>query len=308
VIFAYLGPGEPPLLPSFEFLTCAPDQVISMKLFNDCNYLQGNEGNIDLIHLSFLHWDVDPTGGNGRGGGFGAAPGVKFSGRGAAPHGETVEAELLDFGLRVCKIRNLGEQKDLYVGTFCLPSFFVFGGSPRTGYSLNWHVPIDDTHHWKYTFRFRKDAPYPVEGRGRGGAEKTADHRPIHNKANRYMQNREAMKTHSYTGILTPNQPQDLCVIEGAGPIQDRTQEHLGAPDAPLVASRHIQLKAIMDTQEGQDPPGVVRDPARNRFPHVLGYSGVIPAQTDWKRYLREMDEAAYTETNMRQAAWETTP
>ena len=55
VVFAYLGPGKPPLLPNYEFLTVPADHVFAIKLFNDSNYLQGNEGNIDPVHLSFFH-------------------------------------------------------------------------------------------------------------------------------------------------------------------------------------------------------------------------------------------------------------
>src|SRR6266540_1394678 len=55
VIWAYLGPGDPPLMPNYHFLTVPDDNAFAIKLFHGCNYLQGNEGNIDLLHLSFLH-------------------------------------------------------------------------------------------------------------------------------------------------------------------------------------------------------------------------------------------------------------
>src|SRR5438128_1082808 len=55
VIWAYMWPGEPPLFPNYEFLTLPDENVFAIKLFHECNWLQGNEGNIDLLHLSFLH-------------------------------------------------------------------------------------------------------------------------------------------------------------------------------------------------------------------------------------------------------------
>ena len=54
-IFAYMGPGKPPLFPNYEFLSVSENQAFTIKLFSDCNYLQGNEGNLDLAQLSFLH-------------------------------------------------------------------------------------------------------------------------------------------------------------------------------------------------------------------------------------------------------------
>src|SRR3970040_710875 len=55
VVFTYMGPGDPPLLPNYEFLTVPEPQRTVTKIFYRCNYLQGNEGNIDPVHLSFLH-------------------------------------------------------------------------------------------------------------------------------------------------------------------------------------------------------------------------------------------------------------
>src|SRR5713226_6945972 len=86
-IFSYLGPGEPPLFPNYEFLTVPDEQVASSKLYHDCNYLQGNEGNIDLIHLSFLHHNRFGDSGGPEG------PWERINSRGIAPHREKVEVE-----------------------------------------------------------------------------------------------------------------------------------------------------------------------------------------------------------------------
>jgi hypothetical protein len=59
VIFTYMGPGDPPLLPNYEFLTVPGEYRTVTKIFETCNYLQGNEGNIDPVHLSFLHQCLD---------------------------------------------------------------------------------------------------------------------------------------------------------------------------------------------------------------------------------------------------------
>ena len=56
LILSYLGPGEPPLLPNYEFFQADSDHASASKMFSECNYLQGNEGNIDLLHTSFLHY------------------------------------------------------------------------------------------------------------------------------------------------------------------------------------------------------------------------------------------------------------
>lgn len=55
VIYAYVGPGDPPQLPPYEFVRAPVEYRSNAKVFQDCNYLQGNEGNQDPVHLSFLH-------------------------------------------------------------------------------------------------------------------------------------------------------------------------------------------------------------------------------------------------------------
>ena len=281
VIFAYLGPGEPPLFPQYEFLTVADEHVFAGKLFSECNYLQGNEGNLDLIHLSFLHYNSYRDAGGLDG------PIEHLSGQGAAPHLETVEVDPAAYGLKVCKIRQMDEQKHLYLGTYVIPSAFAFSGNSRDGYSLNWHVPIDDTHHWKYTFIFDRQVALDKDMIRRGRVAVDADYKSLRTAANRYLQDRESMRTDSYTGIGLIFQVQDLCATEGEGAIQDRTQERLTSADVPLIVMRDIMLEGIRSVQEGQDPPHVMRDPEQNRFPQVFASTALVPKDTDWRAYYR---------------------
>jgi len=273
VIFAYLGPGEAPLLPNYEFLTVPEDQVFAIKLLNEANYLQGNEGNIDPVHLSFLHRKINAG---------------DLTERDLAPK---IEVEITDFGVRICTLRDTGPgERYLRVSNFVYPNFSTFpGGVSRDGYSVNWHVPIDDTHHWKYTFTFERKKSLDKEVTRRGRSEMTPDYQPLHNKSNRYLQNRESMTNESYTGIGFVFQAHDLCVVEGAGAIQDRTKEHLVSSDKAIVAARKLLLRAIKDVQEGRDAPHVIRDPKANNFLHLITRGEVIPSSTDWKEYVAKL-------------------
>ena len=53
LLFAYMGRGAPPLLPSYEFLTAAPEHRFLQKTYMESNYLQALEGDIEPFHLSF---------------------------------------------------------------------------------------------------------------------------------------------------------------------------------------------------------------------------------------------------------------
>jgi hypothetical protein len=282
-----MGPGELPLFPKYEFLNVSEDHVFSIKLFSDCNYLQGNEGNIDLGHLSFLHYnaknrDLESPPEKG-----------KLNTRGAAAEKESFDVELTWYGVRSYKIRNLAKDTEnyrLYMTEFVLPSFTAFYGEQYDidgSFSVNWHVPIDDTHHWKYTFIFSRNAPIDKAATKRRRADMLDGYRPIRNKTNRYQQDRDSMIGESYSGIGYNFQVQDLCVTEGMGPVQDRTKEHLTAIDRPVVIARKILFRAIRDLQEGREPPNVVRDPKRNHFV-INACNDLVPASLSWKDYMKE--------------------
>ncbi len=285
VIWTYLGPGEPPLFPNYEFLTVPDENVFAVKLFHDCNWMQGNEGNIDLIHLSFLHHNAQrdlsskPGQANGR-----------LSGGGAAPHREKVEGELTDYGLKVCKVRDCGDEQNFYMCTYIYPAAFCFSSeTANRGYSVNWHVPIDDTHHWKFTFLHNREQTLDKDRIRRGRLAMDAEYKPLRNRANRYQQDRSTMLAESYSGIGLVFQAQDMCVTESA-PIQDRSQEHLSSQDGPLVVSRKLLLKGLKDVAEGRDPPGVLRDVELNSFPRPFAYTLFAPNGVDWKQWIKEVE------------------
>jgi hypothetical protein len=275
VIFAYLGPGEPPLLPAYEFLTVPTENRFVTKLFSDCNYLQGNEGNQDPVHLSFLHTINTDS----------ARASNPLEGRERAPR---IECEATDWGVRIYAIRPEGaDARFVRISNAVLPNLTCFAGGPSDGHSVNWHVPIDDTHHWKYTFIFRRGGSLDQQATAASRAGVDSRYHPTRNKANRYLQDREEQRSLTFTGMGTIFQIHDLCVTEGPGPIQDRTTEHLGASDAGIIATRKRLLSAIGDVQAGRDPPHVVRNPEDNRFPDLVTVAQVVPDGVDhhvfWK-------------------------
>ena len=288
VILTYMGPGEPPLLPDYEFLTVPEEQRTVTKILYNCNYLQGNEGNIDPVHLSFLHRFLSDAPAPLRR----IVPGTETTdntllGKDIAP---TIEVELTDFGLRICSLRESGENKTyLRVTNFIMPNLAAFGGSTvGEGYAVHWHVPIDDTSHWKYVFMFSPEKALPPELVNKSRAELGADFRLSRTGANRYQQDRESMKTKTFTGMGYNFQAHDAFATESQGVIQDRTAEHLVSSDKAIIAARKLLLNAINDVKHGRDPQHVVRDPASNRFSHLQVFSEVIDASVDWKQHTKE--------------------
>ena len=173
------------------------------------------------------------------------------------------------------------------VATFVLPSLTVIPGG-----TINWHVPIDDARHWKYIIQFNRQGPIDKEKAKayRDGMAPPPQYRPLAKQGARYLQDREAMKTFSYSGVTPRFIPvQDLCAIEGAGVVQDGSREHLPATDVPIVVARKVLMKAIRDLQEGREPANVIRDSKRNEFPDIVATFGLIPAGMHWKDYAKQL-------------------
>ena len=290
VVFAYLGPGGPPLLPSYEFLTVPEEQRTVTKILYECNYLQANEGNIDPGHLSFLHQFLEEgqpmrqriVSGS-------SVTDYALLGRDIVP---TIEVEVTDFGLRIYAGRKTGpENCYLRITNFILPNLAAFGGSTiGEGYSVHWHVPIDDSRHWKFVFMFSGKKALDQDLRRKSRFEVTPDYALSRNAANRYRQNRDSMKTETFTGLGPNFQAHDAFATESQGAVQDRTAEHLVSSDKAIVAARKLLLNAIEDVRQERDPRHVVRDPESNRFPHLIVQSEVVPASTDWKEYAKKLE------------------
>ena len=288
VIFTYMGPGEAPLLPNYDFLTAPEECRTVTKILHHCNYLQANEGNIDPVHLSFLHQYLPEA----------KPPHQRIvSGTNDTDNAllrndivPTIEVEVTDYGLRIYTTRNSGPGKCYFrVTNFILPNLSAFGGSTvGDGYSVHWHVPVDDAHHWKYLFMFSRTKPLTPELRDKNRAEVTPDYRLTRNGFNRYQQDRESMKTKSFTGIGFNFQAHDAFATESQGQVEDRTNEHLVSSDKAIVAARKLLLNAIKDVKEGRDPRHVIREPRSNRFPDLVVLSELVPASTDLRQFVKD--------------------
>lgn len=287
IVFTYLGPGAPPLLPNYEFLTVAPECRTVTKAFYHCNYLQGNEGNIDPVHLSFLHQYLSEAQVARQRIVQGAdTTDNALLGNDIAP---LIEVEVMNFGLRIYTTRNApADKRYLRVTNFVMPNLSAFGGSTvGDGYAVHWHVPIDDRSHWKYIFAFSRDKALDDELRSRNRGELSADYRLARNRANRYQQDRESMRTQTFTGMGLNFQTHDAFATESQGPIQDRTSENPVSSDKAIIAARKLILNGIKDVQEGRDPQHVVRAADANLFANLIVLSDVIAAAADWKEYTR---------------------
>ena len=294
-LFAYMGPGDPPQFPNYDFFTAAPEYLHASKVFVACNYVQANEGNYDPAHVGFLH----RTRGENR-----AANralhrvGVSDAEEAAVDSGEPprLEVETTAFGLRVYQIRSGGPGRTyLRITIFGMPNFSVIAGPQGgDGHIGIWHVPIDDGSHWRWHFAVRRDAPLDHDGRYASSHKSATDYEAEfflrRKSANRYLQDRSTLEE-TFTGMGSSFNTHDAFATESQGAIQDRTRENTAASDTAVVAARRLMLSGVTDVRAGKEPLGVVRDPAQNHFPDLLSFDVLADAALDHRDVVRQVIE-----------------
>jgi hypothetical protein len=152
------------------------------------------------------------------------------------------------------------------------------------------YVPVDDQHAWRYDLGFLRDRTVTKEDLGRR-PEIGPGYRRIRNLSNHYLQDRQVQKTADFTGIENFLN-EDGCATETMGPIFDRTREHLGVSDKAVIAVRKFLINTVNEFQSGKEPPHLVRDPAKNNFPHVDTLAQTIPEGVHWRDHFKHLANA----------------
>jgi phthalate 4,5-dioxygenase len=282
-IFTYMGKGQPPLFPNFHFITAPDRHVHENKLYHQCNYLQANEGNIDPAHLSFLHRFAGQP--SDRQGEYRAGHAVM-----ADDQRPKIEIERTRFGVRIFTLRNAGERKKyLRVTNYVFPNLSFFAGRDQRygqgGYTVHWHVPIDDRTHWRYEFYYHSKATFDKEQmRANIRTEIDENHRSLRNAGNRYRQNRQEMKSRSFAGMGNYFASHDLFAVESPGSIHNRAREHLATTDIAIATARRMMLEEI-ESNGRNDGPMVIRSENENVFNDLIVLSAMIDGDEDAKAY-----------------------
>lgn len=284
LILTYMGlPDKMPLLPKLPWLELPQDHVlVDSKFFNECNWLQALEGDLDSTHLAFLHRRSL------------AAP-MPLSGE--------FETQVTSWGVKAACARPAADgQRYIRTNVFAMPCI----GMPPIVPSIRgindgahgvYQVPADDYHVWRFDVVARRSVrideaathyagPAAVRevpgGRYDFLSDLDRDFRKLANKSNDYLVDRAKQRTTIYSGIDFSNHTQDACVTESMGPIVDRTQEHLGVGDTQVAAVRQFLLRALRELEAGEDPPGVAFDEPDHTFDDLFIVDAVLAPDVPW--------------------------
>ena len=249
LLWVYMGPRETLAeMPDFEWLGLPLEKLYASRWEQECNSIQAMEGELDSAHVGFLHRRLDEIDEKKN-----ALSGSYFH-EDRAPKWHVKDT---DYGFIAAAERAVEENKAYWrLNQFLLPFYTIITSQPGSARMTRMWVPKDDTHCWVIAVNFRHEHAL---GEEELAAWRNGDntHRrvvpgttqPVETRANDYLIDRAAQKRISFTGIAGVR-AQDAMVTESAGPIVDRSREHLGTSDIAIVKMRRrllAEARALRD-------------------------------------------------------------
>ncbi|HEY8357773.1 MAG TPA: Rieske 2Fe-2S domain-containing protein [Ramlibacter sp.] len=274
VLWIYMGSeAQPPELPGFEWLGVPEEQIYASRWYQECNYAQAMEGELDSAHVGFLHRLVNENDKDER-----ALTGRYFK-EDTSPSWKILETEA---GFMACNGRRVdGDKRYWRLNQFLLPFYTMIPPRPSEAQLVRMWVPMTDERCWVICVTYRPEGPLGAEELAAWRNGDNAHRKvipgtttPTERLDNNYLIDRQAQKTISFTGIKGIR-AQDAMVTESAGPIVDRTREHLGSSDRAVVAMRRTLIDMAQKCEARGQPPVPV---GRPELYAVRATQAVLPA------------------------------
>jgi hypothetical protein len=160
-----------------------------------------------------------------------------------------------------------GNKRYWRLNQFLLPFYTMIPPRPSEAQLVRMWVPMTDERCWVICVTYRPEGPLGAEELAAWRNGDNAHRKvvpgttlPTERLDNDYLIDRQAQKTISFTGIKGIR-AQDAMVTETAGPIVDRTKEHLGTSDRAVVAMRRSLMEAATACAESGSAPAAVLKP-----------------------------------------------
>jgi phthalate 4,5-dioxygenase oxygenase subunit len=298
IVWAYMGPGDPPEFPNFDCFRAPETHVFAFKGLWECNWLQAMEVGIDPAHASFLHRfleDEDPADSYGKQFRDMAAdtdmPMTQLLREYTQPE---ITVEQTDYGMRLIALRHLDDQKShIRITNQIFPTAISIPMS-REMIITQWHVPIDDTHCYWYSMftSFMGPVDKDLMRAQRLKEHRLPDYAPHKNKRNGYGFDPEEQKRETYTGMGLDINVHDQWAVESPGPIFDRTREHLGKTDVAIIKYRRMLRAAIAALKAGDEAALPMRGDTDVRQIHGPISNDTIGDKADWSGVSAKSDAA----------------
>lgn len=295
IVWAYLGEGSPPSLPSLDCFVAPDEYTFAFKGYLDCNWLQALEVGIDPAHASYLHrFEEDEDTGDSYGKQFRGAslgtnlPMTKILREYSRP--EILNART-GYGQRIVALRRLdkdgldGSLTHVRITHQVFPHGITIPMSATMAIT-QWHVPIDDVSCYWYAMFTSLDESADKQTMREQRLESTTmpGYKPLRNRANNYQFDYHEQRTQTYTGLGKDINVHDQMAVEGQGYIYDRSHERLSRSDRAIITYRRMALKAIDLVAAGGNPETLLTDTAEVESRGPIPLDGTGPTG-EWEQY-----------------------
>jgi 5,5'-dehydrodivanillate O-demethylase len=245
LVFAYLGPDPPPLLPRWQPLVM--DGVFRQITFNDipCNWLQTVENSSDQTHIEWLHGQYARAVLESRG--YAKEHHLYRNALAFSAHHLDYEIEPFQYGFIRRRLLE-GQTKDQESWTVGQPIVFPTTHVTSAGGSIvmQVRVPKDDVS----TLHFTLACYYLSDSSATPQDEVPFFEIPLKDE-------RGEWNVHDI-------QIQDAMAWVSQDPIVDRSLERLATSDKDIVTHRKKFLEQLAIVEAGGEPMNVFRNPAEN--------------------------------------------
>jgi phthalate 4,5-dioxygenase oxygenase subunit len=275
-------------MAEFELPAFAPTpeaRVSATKVRVRCNWAQVMEGQIDSAHSSSLHSsDMVPA----------QVDGAKATEanwlRPSTDKAPRFQVQRTSYGFRYAAIRRpiMNETTHDYIRITVYIAPYTALIPPNNVHNVaTLLTPEDDYNTMFYFIAWNgPDKPGIDAGAWRKfnvlewGKDVDNDFNNLRTAANRYQQDRGAMKAGNFTGIKgIPNQ--DIAMWESMGPITDRSKERVGVSDIAVNAFRRLMVEAARAMTDGKAAIGT--EEPRLAHASISSFEGVVPKSVDWR-------------------------
>ena len=251
LVWAYMGPGEPPLLPPWD-LFVLPNSIRQIGITEiPCNWLQCHENTGDPAHSVWLHGELFKYVLKKKGElGDRASDKQMHTLYGRIESGvgiESIYAQPTQFGMEkgmtYAKALGAKEDKTSRHSTVIFPIITQVGGAGSVRHEFQIRVPVDDTHTYHIAYGcYSAPDSVPVP---------TQEIIPWYITPSRDENGKP---------ILDYVLAQDAIAWSSQGPVTDRSKEKLGRTDTPIILLRRQFEQQIRVVEDGGEPMNVFRD------------------------------------------------
>jgi len=279
LIWAFLGKGEAPPVPSFEFTSLPRDHYDVRAIVTRANWLQMMEAILDSAHLGFLHRTslMKAVG----------APSHRNSGAVLMNKAPTFQVETTPYGLREAALRALPDGTlNTRIREFIAPNHVLIPTEPNAERQQIITVPINDTTSMQFIVIYNPSQPIRQEVLDTLWFDTSSDpddigcHLPGPDQL--WGQDRAAMKAGHSSGLTHRHSVcEDIATLESMGPIVDRTREFLTHIDITVATVRRELLKSLEAVERGEAAWGEVDETVD--LGRLRSHVAMLPAGSDWR-------------------------